>query len=126
MTVSERIIQYMDEHHITQVALAKALGVQKSTLNYTFKNKGDFSASDVVTIANFLGVSPMWVLTGEEVQPIIKEEIRYIEPELPEDEKSLLEIYRGLDLEGKSTVLATAYQHRNRMQSATYPKDLNA
>ena len=126
MEITERIVQYMEQHNITQVALARALGIQKSTINYTLNNGKDFSASDIMPIANFLGVSPIWLLTGEEQQPIIKEEVRYVELQLPEDEKTLLEIYHGLDLEGKSTVLATAYQHRNRIQSTAYPKDLNA
>lgn len=126
MTITERIIEFMEQNNITQAALAQALGQTKSTLNYTILNKKEFAACDIMPIARFLNVSPMWILTGEEEQPIIKEEIRYVEPELPEDERALLELYKSLDLEGRSTVLATAYQHRGRMQAAIYAKEKKA
>ena len=126
MTITERIIEFRDQNGITQAALANALGVTKSTLNYTFINKKDFAAEDILPIAKFLKVSPMWLLTGEEEQPIIKEEIRYVEAPLQEDERALLDLYKGLDLEGRSTVLATAYQHRSRMQSPSYGEKAKA
>ena len=59
MTITERIIEFMDQNGITQAALANALGVTKSTLNYTFINKKDFAAEDILPIAKFLKVSPM-------------------------------------------------------------------
>ena len=126
MSITDRIIQFMEQNGITQAALAQALGWTKSTLNYTILNRKPFAADDILPIAKFLNVSPMWLLTGEEQQPVIQEEIRYIEPDLPEDERALLDIYKGLDLEGRSTVLATAYQHRSRMQTSNYGKEARA
>lgn len=114
MTISERVFATLKQRGKTQVALAEYLGMNKSTVGYWFKNGGGIPSECLMPICQFLGISPNFVLTGipdpdPEDAPV---------SDMTEDERELLRVYRQLDREGRTMTLATAYNHRNRVNGA--------
>ena len=111
MDITDRVLAAMKEKKITQVSLSEATGISKSTLNYILTKHKSFEADHIVAIADKLGVSLIWLLTGND------SECSNDSPSLPEDENELINIYRSLDREGKTMTLATAYQYRSKVKA---------
>lgn len=87
MTIIERITQLLYERDRTAYELCKAVGIQTSTMSTWKARKRNPPADYIPAIANFLGVSVDYLLTGQEsVAP------RYTSS--TEDE--LLELFRQL------------------------------
>ena len=107
MSICERIFQLMWAENSKQTALAKTLNVSASTLNSWKTRKTDPPAKYIYAIADFLGVSPEYLLTGTEKEINIQN--------FDETESELLSIYRSLKPDGKAILIATAYQEKRRM-----------
>ena len=114
LDVTERVALILKEKKITQLELCKATGITKSTMNYILTNHKHFDADHIIDIANRLGVSVSWLLTGEDNKDGECND-QLAKNKLTSPEEELLKIYRILDREGQTMVLATAYQHRDRL-----------
>lgn len=99
MTISQRIFEELKKQKRTQKELAIATGISTSTISAWNKKGALPSADSIVPLARELGVSVLYLLTGEES----------LESELPlsSDEMKLLENYRMLDHKQKTAV----YEH---------------
>ena len=112
MTVTQRIAELLREKNLQQLGLAKHINCTKSTMSYILSKNRSFGADDVIGIAEYLGVSVHFLLTGEE------DPAEYVEQDkLGEDEQELLNIYRSVDREGKTAILYNAYQQRGRYKA---------
>ena len=121
MDVTDRVKSKLSELGMTQIQLAQASGITKSTMNYILTNHKQFEAESIVPIANKLGVTVSWLLTGEEglnATEIVKE----IPMQLREDEQELLDLFRKLDRQGQIEILHTAYQQYGRVKAVSEEK----
>lgn len=112
MTITERVYEILNQQGKTQAALAEYVGSTKSSVNYWFKRSGDIPCEFLAPICTFLGVSPNYLITG------VPDEVVDTKPHddtLSEDEVELLRIFRILDREGRTMVLASAYSQRSRV-----------
>lgn len=87
MEIIERITQTLVEKEKMAVDLCKVLGIQTSTMSTWKTRKKDPPAKYMKTIANFLGVSLDYLMTGVEA-PIRKT--------TTSEEDELLELFRSL------------------------------
>ena len=110
MTINQRVFELLGSEKSKQVELAKALGISASTLNSWKVRGSDPPARYICAIADFFSVSIDYVLTGKNLTPA--------NPGLDKDESALLQIYRCLEPDGRSILLATAYQEKRRLESS--------
>ena len=91
--VGERIRQARINAKLTQEDLAKLVGyTSRSSINKIEKGLVDIPRSKIIKIADVLGVSPTFLLFGEEEQPPIPDG-------LTEDERFWVDIYRNVSPE---------------------------
>ena len=64
MTISERIIERMQQLSMSQREFAAKTGVRESTISEWKKNKTKPSSEKILAICNALDVSPEWLLSG--------------------------------------------------------------
>lgn len=112
MTIAERVYEILNQQGKTQAALAEYLGSTKSSVNYWFKKSGDIPCEYLAPICVFLGVSPNYLITGVPDDEI---DTKPHDDSLNEDEIELIRIFRLLDREGRTMVLASAYSQRSRV-----------
>ena len=67
--IIDRLTKLIDEDPRTQKDLCDALGIGTSTLNNWIKRHTDPAARFIIPICEFFGVSPSYLLTGEEQNP---------------------------------------------------------
>ena len=117
MTINERVFMLMQDQHRKKIELADYLGVGETTVGYWSRNieKGGYPSEMLIPTAEFLGVSVHFLLTGEADPPPSVISIPSHPTDLNEEESELLKVFRGLDREGKTMTLATAYTHRSRL-----------
>ena len=114
MTIAERVYEILHQQGKTQAALAEYVGSTKSSVNYWFKKSGDIPCEFLGPICAFLNISPNYLITG------VPDEVVDTTPHedtLSEDEVELVRIFRLLDREGRTMVLAYAYTQRTRVFS---------
>lgn len=125
MSICTRIFERMGQDKSHLRALAHKLSIAPSTVT-SWKTRGsDPPAKYIVAIADFLGVSPLWLLTGEDNSDRQKE--------LPADNQAhqeVIELFDSLERPGQTLMLAAGYkeqmrqnelQHNNMRQSAPCP-----
>lgn len=96
MTIIERIIETAELKGIKQSEIAQATGKDKSVVTNWRKRNCNPPAEYIQPIAELLGVSVSWLMTGAEEGAT----------PLPEDERELLNNYRKLDQRDKKEVRA--------------------
>lgn len=87
MEIIERILKTLDEKNKLAVELCRLLGIQQSTFSSWKTRKKNPPAEYLKTIADFLGVSLDYLITGEDAMPK-----KYTTP----SEDELLELFRLL------------------------------
>lgn len=113
MTINERFFELLNQSSDSQKKFCEDTGIPQSTLSAWKKRKTDPPAELIFTIANYLGVSVEYLLTGIN-QP----------PNLSKEERILLEIYDSLDHEGQTILLGKAYDlKREQRQHAAYEQE---
>jgi transcriptional regulator with XRE-family HTH domain len=90
MEIIERINQLLDQKDKRAIDLCRHLGIQTSTMSTWKTRLKDPPACYMSDIASFLGVSVVYLLTGEEEKQVV------LESDLTSDENELLELYREL------------------------------
>lgn len=98
MTIIERILDTAEKKGIKQVDIAKL--INKGTAQITsWKQRGcNPPAEYIPAIAELLGVTVGWLMTGKEETEII----------LPEQEQQLLDYYHTADKKGQELILEHA------------------
>lgn len=129
MTISERIFDLLEKTGKKQSDLAKAVGVRANTVS-DWKTKGaNPSAEHISRIADFLGVSCEYLLTGENkvvgnhasnvsnsavvlgnnAKTLIVKNGHTEQRELSDQEVELLRIFNALDVRKQTSLLSYAY-----------------
>lgn len=100
VTISQRIFAELKKTNRTQKDLSLATGIPTSTISAWNKNGALPSADCIVPLARELGVSVLYLLTGElESNPNVL---------LTKEEQALLEYYRVLDIKQKNAIFEHA------------------
>lgn len=76
MTISERVFSLLEEMGESRYALGKYIGVDDTNLYQWKKRNTDPPAKYIVPIADFLGCSVHFLLTGEEARDMTANEMR--------------------------------------------------
>lgn len=66
MTVSERILQLLDERKITQKDFSEKTGIPQSTISDWRKKGTNPSSEKILIICKVLNITPEWLLSGVE------------------------------------------------------------
>ena len=66
MTINERLFSLLEERRISQKDFASAIGVSSRNISSWHTRGSDPPADLICRIADFLGVSTEWLLTGDE------------------------------------------------------------
>ena len=112
MSICERIFTKMGDEKSKQKALAEAIQVPASTITSWKNRNSDPPAKYLIGIADFLNVSILYLLTGQnELNPAV----------LDERHQELLAVYDSLDPAGKAIMLAAGYREQLRSQSNGFP-----
>ncbi len=91
MQIVERIDRLLKERDLNRVALAEAIGINPQNIS-AWSVRGTVPAGDIcLKIADFLQVSAVWLITGEEEG-------------MSNEEKKLLTIYQKLSAQQKDTI----------------------
>ena len=64
MTISDRIIERLNQISMTQKDFAELAGIKQSTISEWKKNKTNPSSDKILGICRALDVSPEWLLSG--------------------------------------------------------------
>ena len=114
-SISQRLANIIYEKKIQKKVVAQAVGVPNTTLGSWVNRGGDFPVSYLIPLAEAIGVSPMYLLTGkEEFTPPMPEN----QVVLTDDEMFLLNTFRALDREGAIVVSNKAIEEMRRVRSA--------
>lgn len=109
MEIHERIFKLLGDSNDQQKKLAKTTGISQQTISSWKKRGSDPSAKYISAIADFLGVSTSYLLTG-------KDEINETNIKISEDEQELLNIYKSLDRKGKIKINNLIYDELDRIE----------
>lgn len=129
MSISERIFDIMKAKKLSQGELANALHIRQATVS-SWKTKATTPAATLLEdIANFLGVSVNYLVTGKEAnataainQGVFGNEnhhntvtIHGQEQEMSELDAELLRICQNLNIREKNTLLTFAYELESKV-----------
>ena len=107
MTIAERIAQNVSERGLLKKTVYEAIGVSASTYStWIGSNVVSIPSEYVPGIARVFGITCDELLTGEtQIVPT-------------EDERNLLETFRGLSWDSKQVVLAALVNEKRRCEDA--------
>lgn len=128
----ERIFNLLKEKGITQSALADKIGVRQATISDWKRKKTTPSAETIGLIAEILGVSTDYLITGKEYAPAPSQTVNQgifgdrnhnntvtingnVPLEVSEIEGELLKVCASLDIRRKNALLTYAYKLENEM-----------
>lgn len=128
----ERIFNLLKEKGITQSALADKIGVRQATISDWKRKKTTPSAETIGLIAEILGVSTDYLITGKEYAPSPSQTVNQgifgdrnhnntvtingnVPLEVSEIEGELLKVCASLDIRRKNALLTYAYKLENEM-----------
>ena len=115
MTISQRLDNIIHEKKLQKKLVAQEIGVPNTTLGSWVNRGGDFPVSYLIPLAEAIGVTPMYLLTGSEeyVSPSPENQVT-----LSDDELFLLNTFRALDKEGAVVVSNKAIEELRRVRAA--------
>ncbi len=135
MNVAQRIINVLDRRGISRNKMQTDLGLSSATV-YTWEKRGTTPKAETLQkIAEYLGVSQHYLLTGEESKQIItgsnivgeisgtaaigEGNTITVAPasDISEDEKELLRIFKKLDRRGQNDLMHLAYQAEDAFEA---------
>lgn len=100
----DKIQLLMMSRHMNKADLAKAVGVSSGNLSDWSNGRSSPSIDKLIKLADFFDVS---------IDYIVGRDDRYPTPS--PDTFELIRMYENLDKEGRTIVLGTAYQQKQRM-----------
>lgn len=98
MCIIDNILSLLSKKKVNQVDLCKHIGVSTSTMTNWKIRKTDPPARYIIPICEYLSVSPMLLLTGEETNSNV----------ISSDEASLLNAYNSVDELSKALIMERA------------------
>lgn len=110
MNISQNLQSIIRQHKLTQKELAENLGVPKSTVNNWIKLNRSIPAEQIIPICEFLGVSPYYLLTGEEPKHT---------NHLSKDQQELLDKYEKLTEREQGRILGRIDQMLETIEKDT-------
>ena len=117
MSICQRIFDCMGQDKAKLRALAQNLGIAPSTVSTWKLRHTDPPARYIVAIANFLKISPLYLLTGDHQYNHTTPIPQNLSPtEGQENHTELCSLYDTLDRPGQIIMLATGYQQQLRLQ----------
>lgn len=114
LSICQRIFDSMGQDKARLRALAQSLGVASSTVSTWKARHTDPPARYIMPIADFLGVSPLWLLTGTPEGAPARAEAPSDAPLYEE----LRTVYDSLDRPGQIIMLAAGYREQLRLQGS--------
>ncbi len=116
MTINERFFALLDAKGVSQKDFCQSTGIPKQTISGWKSRKTDPPSSLIITISKYFGVTPGYLLTGEE-------------PKYPDNSgeefstKQLLAYYNALPDVEKNIILGkTAELYKAQMESSSKDK----
>lgn len=106
MKSAYRIGELREKRGLTQTELANKIGLSQQTMCYYETGRSDIKASICIAMANALGVSV------DELLGVVRDEP---ESDLADDEKRLVELYRGTNKQGRAAIMAVAESQSGNM-----------
>ena len=106
MVISERIFQIMEEKHISQTALSERTGISQRTISDWKRKKTNPTLEKVIPLCRALGISPTYLLTGEEDPAAYVIRPAGTQSGLQEDEQLVVDYYNGLSEVKKKRLVA--------------------
>ena len=102
MLISERIYQYLEEKHITQIEFANRTGISQSTISDWRRKRTNPSADKIMIICEVLDISPYELLQGTENKKHKEyKQTDCVVLERQSKEYRLVETYQNLDANAK-------------------------
>ena len=141
ITIATRIVRLSKEKGITQTEIAKSIGKGFTSVNNWFRNQDiNIPAYAIYPIAQLFGVSCEFLLTGKDPDPMppasaekegrtnsivsIPDITKSKDPELTEQEKGCLELFRSLDLRGQTMMLHEGYRYQEKAAEAPKQEEI--
>lgn len=113
-SISQRLANVIYEKKLQKKLVAQAIGVPNTTLGSWVNRGGDFPVSYLIPLAEAVGVSPLYLLTGQEEFTPAAPENQVV---LTDDEMFLLNTFRMLDKEGAVVVCNKAIEEMRRVRT---------
>lgn len=110
--ISNRIDNLLSQNKLKRIDLVKATGIGESTIRAWIKGSIP-SAEAAYKVAQYLGVTVEWLVTGENKNPI--NELKTY----TEQERELINIFRNLDDRDKNAVITLAQSLESQYSSTT-------
>lgn len=107
MSIGETLKQLRKERGLTQVEVANALHVNRSTYTKYETGTNAPSAEQIKAISEILGVTTNDILNPEPQEKL--EPITPFKPAVRSDEEKLLGVYNSLDDRAKTQLMSVAY-----------------
>lgn len=98
MSVKEKVLMLCDSWKIKPGALEKKAGIPNATIR-RWTDETTSTGETLAKIADFFNVSVDWLLDRDETPQAAS---------ITQDEKELLDLYRGVSIEGKAAILTAA------------------
>ncbi|MFN2927084.1 helix-turn-helix domain-containing protein [Lachnospiraceae bacterium YH-ros2228] len=122
MTVSERIFARLEELSMSQKEFSERTGIQQSTISEWKKKKTNPLSEKIMPICKALGVTPEWLLLGEDSSEAGKADYYMIQKKT--EAGRLIESYERLSPKFRERVLGYAEAFAS-MDSASDKSSLN-
>lgn len=111
ISIGERIFSILKSKHMQLKDLADKLQLTSGAVSNWKNRKTDPPAKFIVPIADLLGVSPMYLLTGIDE----KSNVMPATSTLSDEEQKVLTVFQSLDIEGRVMMLSAGITEQRRM-----------
>ena len=109
-SICDRTYSLLAQKHLTAVGMSNVLGINPANATQWQRRQTDPPAKYIMQIADYLGVSPIYLLTGEE-------QLQDFATTITEEESRIIKKYRALDEDGKDAVRGILLQEQRRCDS---------
>ena len=116
MKLSQVLNSLMAETNVSAYKISKETGISDRLIGYWKKGEKMPSAENLLTIANYFGISVDYLLTGEDkIKPVANDELELLTyyKELPEREQ--------MKLIGRASALAEVYKEQVEAEESEEP-----
>ena len=105
MTISDRIIERLQQISMSQKEFAERVGIQQSTISEWKKNKTNPSSDKILAICKALDVSPEWLLSGVDPAASRGKNQEYYVVDINTDTGKLVAEFNKLDKSQRDRIL---------------------
>ena len=105
MTISERIIERLQQISMSQKDFAAQVGIQQSTISEWKKNKTNPSSDKILAICKILDVTPEWLLSGVDPAASRAKNHDYYVVDINSDTGYLISEFNKLDKQARDRIM---------------------